>query len=430
MEFLQEDEADRSRAHVMLNRRIALHLYLFVLAILLGRSDRVGAEELFPFPEDAYSNQATAMSAESKILLQNGSVLSGKLNRLGDTAIIERADGTRITIATTHVAFVGQTMEELYRHRVSGRRALDLFALQNDVRWCLRHGLLKQAAIDVLHARKLEPSDVQTQQLVRQVASRMRAEAAPLETPQPDSIPPVTNPQVDPTAPGRNQPQPIQQVAHTEPISSPGDSLSKAEVQIDSATARLDEVSVARFKTKIQTMLTNRCANCHTRSSDNQREFQIHSAVDAKFASTRVANENLAEVLKYIDWADPMSSEFRTRVTDGHGGRRNRFGNPNSAMMQILDSWLKGLHREDTGFALPLADRQEPSGVSAPGNAVPTTADSQAPATVPDFPDPVWPMSEIEDQFSTNEIKSLPRRMPEVKNPFDPQIFNRRVHGR
>lgn len=362
------------------------------------------------------SQDAGARSASRFVLLGNGNVLEGDVSELGHTVYLTHADRSVIRLSRDQVKCIGQSLEDLYEYRCRNRFESDLRGLLADVRWCLRNGLLKQAAKDVLTARTLDPSNPETYQLLRVVRSRLEAELTPA-----------------------NDPAKIQRVSFEMPDS---EAAAVSEPETPSRAERfpgIDEAVFNQFATRVQPILMNRCVRCHAKDDDNSREFQIHTALTSKWAPDIVAEENLQQVLRYVDRFSPQSSPLRERATDGHGGRRFSFGKPGSSMMVQLDQWLMNLSTsrtssarsqarfvaaaetradEDAQGSVFLRDESEVGANSGAANGPSESEPSVAPMAQASE-SPVWKGGDASQQI---------RRMPKVDNPFDPEIFNRRFH--
>lgn len=376
------------------------------------------------------------------VLLRNGNVLYGSADQIGEMVCITRDDKTTISLPTSQVESIGKSLHELYQHRCRNRFPDDLKRLQSDVRWSLRNGLLTEAASDVLHARKLDPANAQTIQLLRQVAARMKQQ----------SIPEAISNGVPRNAVAMNadmsRDPAVQTVSHESPQTTPN---LDQQPNGDDQPIGLSERSTYEFAAKIQPILMNRCVSCHARDDDNDRVFKIHSSLTSRWAPKIVADENLRAVMQFVDSNYPGNSLIRTKASDGHGGRRDSFGSPGSAMMTNLDRWLSQLqttsgqssggqngNRRNANQPTPwseVLDQHEPAGAALSPTHPPElspvmTNQSVVASGIPELPEPI---ESRPASWMSNETKPDPprqmRRMPKVKNPFDPEIFNRRFHG-
>lgn len=394
------------------------------LAIPVFAVDPAPASSRMIEPADANTQQPC-------VLLRNGSVLFGSAAKIGDVIYVTRDDKSTMKLPGKQVATIGQSLQELYEYRCKNRVSGDLKRIQADIRWSLRNGLVWAAAEDVLHARTLDPSNPQTNQLLRQIAARMKQTSASADQ--------VTKPNPLPV---------IQTVSHeTDSVSS-----TKRDEEFANAASPLPGELSHQFRTRIQPILMNRCAGCHVRDETNEREFQIHSALKSKWAPKIVAKQNLQAVMRYVNRNNPGISLIRQRATDGHGGNRRSFGNAGSPMTRSLDLWLSRIQPETQDWIA------QTSGVIG-GNVVhalePTTPPRLAPlrfdstsrnqptqvavasstsTEIPKLPASIESLSDgasrtlLPSATASATAPARMRRMPKVENPFDPEIFNRQFH--
>lgn len=388
----------------------------------------------FPFPDTTLSTPhdstpvlktASPAVAESPsyVLLRNDNLLVGRVLPLGELVEVDRGDGSSLRVSAQQIMHVAPSIEALYAYRKSNRIDVDLKAIQNDVRWYLRYGMIRQAAQDALLARALEPRHPETSRLLKQIASRLRNE---LEQSSPKPA---------------DAESAIQTVSHEEP--------AEETSQPSQNNSGLPDELVYHFQARVQPIFLNRCNNCHTKHESNDRAFQIHPASRARWAPATTARDNIASILEFVDRENPQASVIRVRASDGHGGSNHSFGNERSAMMQRLDHWLNQLSGTSNGDTSQFGQRSPstnahsdgteafqsnitaPSG-STPASAVLNSPEMRAAQSIPTPTSNPWA-----DQNLQEDSQNLPqngatnegvRRMPKVENPFDPSIFNRRFH--
>lgn len=405
-------------------------------AAIMGGHASAEPPNAFPFPIvdetdknaiDQSTNQPSGRPAEitavsdSYVLLRNDNLLVGQVLRLGNTVEIKRGDGSAIRVASAQVSLVAPSAADLYEYRKSNRFAGDVAAIHADARWYLRNDMLRQAARDALLAREVDPRGSETNRLLRQIAGRLRAD---MERPAPAA-------------------STIQTVSHETPIENqPTNDVTEPT----SESLALPEEAIYWYQARVQPIFFNRCSGCHTKQENNERTFQIHPSSRARWAPSSTARENLVEILKFVDRDHLAASEIRVRAMDGHGGAKRTFGQENSPMMLQLDRWLASLPQtEQTNSPTTFSDAQPLSSETASHRVATAQIPfaQSAPKATPwsepgDFQSdqianssdesPTWfPGEQTRDQpeSSTEHV----RRMPEVKNPFDPDIFNRRFHS-
>lgn len=358
-------------------------------------------------PNSALSTVVSNPEKMGHVLLDNGNVLFGSITKLGDQIIVKRDESSSVRLPGRRVRFISENLDGIYRFRVAHRFPSDLAQLQRDVQWSLRNGLTMRAAEDVVKARELAPADAKTIHLLRQVAAELKKQHLPRSQSAANS--PATS----------GQQSSVRTVSYestsSESTNGSVDGKSPA-TESDHPTRQASEgglinQSIANhFSARVQPVLMNRCVTCHADVPENQTSLRLRTAIESTWAPKQVAQDNLNAVLQFIDRQAPLDSLLRIKATDGHGGAKKSFGAPGSAMLRNLDRWLLSLQ----GPEMP-----ELGPAPQPAFALPQFSMETGQAT-PDLDDRADMANDVEMP------KSGIRRMPEVDNPFDPEIFNRR----
>ncbi|MGV3486355.1 MAG: hypothetical protein ACO1RT_18190, partial [Planctomycetaceae bacterium] len=242
------------------------------------------------------------------ILLNNGNVLSGVAQSQGDQLVLDRGDGSQIRIPQSQIAYRGATIEDLYRFRASRRgfRSTNVYA--EDVRWCLRYGLIEHAETELKGLKTLDPTHPDGIRLERQIAAARQPRAAaplvyPASTPEPTDV------------------------AETAPLPE-----------------RLSPESFTEFAARVQPMLINRCGNAGCHRSGGEATWQLdHLGVNVR-VSSRMTHRNIAAALAYIDLDNPTNSDLLAYLTREHaGGRYKPVGRASQSAEATLRQWLQQL---------------------------------------------------------------------------------------
>ncbi|MEO1618832.1 MAG: hypothetical protein AAFV88_23480 [Planctomycetota bacterium] len=345
------------------------------------------------FAQDPSFAQETAVYGY--MLLQNGNVIDGRISRTGKVFSITRDDESTLRVPASQIAHVAASKSGLYEYRKGNRITGDLRAIHNDIRWCLRNGLLRAAAQDSLQASSLDPSHPTTVQLLKQVAARMGKPKAADST-GPTRLPTVRTVSHEVAAESARKPE-------MSPVTSNNGNTTEDLDWIPRATQ-------IQFAKRVQPILANRCASCHSLENPNMQgqqanSFVLHSAVTQRWAPKSVAQDNLRSVLDQIDFESPASSPIRERALDDHGGRKSSLGPERSPMIRQLDQWLDQV----------IAAKSDKTRIDRILDAAPSGDPTFDSAPIPAAEQPT--------------TAGRARRMPEIENPFDPAIFNRRHHG-
>ncbi len=351
------------------------------------------------------------------VLLKNGQVLTGRTTFVGEQCIVEMDNGVSVRLARRDIATDCLNLLEAYhfqrRTLTSSNRAkphLDL------ARWCLRFGLLEQAAEEVLTAMQIEPNHPGIDPLVRQLQQATQ----PSRTTAPPDRPPETN---------------------VGPLS--------ALDSLDQLAKGVPQPALSLFASRVQPLLVNRCGGsaCHT--GNRAGEFRLLEPPRGGTYFRRLTLRNLETTLAHIHRDAPEDSQLLRVAQEPHGPTRIvAISGPSDPLYQLLIDWcqkLRGAQAPDEtliveqspveGAPIDIAPRENPA----------TTEVSDRTSPQPDQYSPTHssnksaPVSTVNPRGSA----SAPPRSVSVRHqapstvppalpidPFDPTLFNRKIHGR
>jgi hypothetical protein len=306
------------------------------------------------------------------LVLRNGNVLRGSVRAADGYYSVEQA-GAALQVPAEQVEMACRTLEEAYERRRTDRVGNFADAHLELARWCLKNGLLSQAAREVLDARTRDPGHPALPTLDSAIRLGLELEAS-------------RNAKGAGEAPGiATESGPAGSAA---PITS---------VDQPSPTSILDPSVEAQtqFVRSIQPMLIQNCATggCHHTGSSLQMQLD-RWALEGN-GNPELIRRNLDAVLAQINAEDPPSSAVLVRARQSHGGGQYGRSKPLSTYQAaILLEWLN----EAAGL-----EPEEPGGETAVEQpAAPGAESSVAPP-------------------SAAAIRFKPR------DAFDPEIFNRRM---
>jgi hypothetical protein len=306
------------------------------------------------------------------LVLRNGNVLRGSVRATNGFYSVEHA-GASLQVPAEQVEMACRTVEEAYERRRTDRVGNFADAHLELARWCLKNGLLSQAAREVLDARTRDPGHPALPTLDLAIRLGLELEAS-------------RNAKGAGGATG----------SATEPAPA-GVAGQVARVDQTPSTALLDPSVEAQtqFVRSIQPMLVQNCATggCHHTGSSLQMQLD-RWALEGN-GNPDLIRRNLDAVLAQINAEDPPSSAVLVRARRSHGGGRFGRSKPlTTYQAAILLEWLN----EATGF-----EPEEPSGETPVEQPAATEAE---PSLAPP---------------SAAATKFKPR------DAFDPEIFNRRM---
>lgn len=332
-----------------------------------------------------HAQQAPQPPVPGVLVLRNGNVLPGVVQRQGNYFRIEN-EGATLQIPAAQVEMACASLVDAYEQRRQQRVGNATDAHLELARWCLRHGLLAEAAREILDARTDDPGhpalrtlDLQLQQGLADEASRQqRAQAV------------------------------VVQAAHVEPT----ESTEVIPESLIEPTADVQE----KFVRSIQPMLVHGCttSGCHAPGSKQLMELD-RWALEGSGIPTLI-RKNLDQVLAQVDVEDPMSSPLMRRARQAHGVRNEPLSTPLAPYQTaILMEWLN----EAAGIK---ADASLPANANGdPGAHEPATEDQVA-----------GDGEEISDAMIDEAAlellngKKKTRTVFTPRDAFDPEIFNRR----
>ena len=310
------------------------------------------------------------------VLLRNDNVLFGSATQQGDYVIVQRGHGNEIRLPRGDVACWAGSIRNLYQYRADHRPKGNLAALIKDAHWCLRYDLLDLAEADIRAALQLDPGQPEAKRLQRQLDRRL--------SPNRSSVSYANTPPV------------VQPAGYSDDLPD----LSGADL-----------AALASFAGEIQPMLINRCGNCHSHTSPRLWKLTTPSAGGR--VSARTARENLSAAMKFVDRQQPERSELWVKAVMPHGGAPAALDPRRQKAMTAFQQWLGMLGGPYTD-TVPTPPPDHTGWAGEPLEAQPTVDDEAA--------------SETWTNRRPPTDRDAPARLPQVANPFDPDLFNRRYH--
>ncbi len=329
------------------------------------------------------------------VLLTNDNVLYGTAKQTGEWVLVRNGDGNESRLPRQNVACWANSIRDLYQFRIDRRRPGNLQDLLADARWCLDHELLDETTQLITEIRKYDPDGVTT----RLLENRVQHRTAPTDQPT-ASIPSVET------------------TSHSDASEASSD---------DASVVGLAELR--SFASQIQPLLANRCGNCH--SDPSERAWSLMLPAHGMRPSSRMTRENIRRTILFVDTETPESSELLVKALTPHGGTAAALDANDARALEAFRLWIR---RTTSSISqandLPL-ERRSPDR-SLPPPVLPLDFDDESiPAESGTDALPVPPSRiSMKSQIVDTVAPVVPRvsRLPEVSNPFDPEIFNRKFH--
>ncbi|WP_164101108.1 hypothetical protein [Candidatus Laterigemmans baculatus] len=327
------------------------------------------------------------------VLLRDLAVLRGTVEEEPGRVIV-RFQGSEVRLSREKVACWAESLDGLYQYQLDRRRVFTVESHLETARWCLRHGLCERAAAEIQAAKRIRPdavailrAEAELQLTIEQQAAA-RGAGAPSAAGAPESLATGTE--------GKEPPQaavPKAAVPQAEGGSHSLDGLGPEELR--------------EFNLRIQPLLANRCSAtaCHGGGAATGWVLSDERVVGRR-PRAAMTRENLAAVLPWINREHPAASPLLVRALKPHGGAEEPpLGPRDQEAIENLRRWIESLPRDEESAdrsLSPLASGQtQDASPGAPGGSTVGMMGSQP---------------------------GQPVRLPDVADPFDPQLFNRRFH--
>jgi hypothetical protein len=337
---------------------------------------------------------AASMTATAKIvILKDGGVLTGKITPVEGGYLIQRA-GAQIQVPAAQVFIACASLEEAYEARRNGMTRPSAESHLALATWCLRYGLVRQAAQELIDARRLDPNHP------RLALLQLRLSAAEIQSHNGASSKiraPVTYGTVD----------------------------KRSNMPVLNAAEGISDAVVERFTRKVQPILVNNCttSGCHHRGGP--QPFQLDRALLHGIANRRATMHNLTATLALVDQNQPHLSPLLAIPRETHGNMRAPvFGPRQATAFNHLVEWVSLVTRREPSqtASQPIAKRSnetDTAGSSDDAAIVQDTVEQVLTASTSNTSNPLSTQARSHTRFGA---KLQPWR---PKDEFDPKIFNR-----
>jgi hypothetical protein len=241
---------------------------------------------------------ATAGAAETGrvLVLTNERTVEGDIEHVGDQYRVRHPVG-ETWVPGAKVLRLCADMPEAYRVLRGRANVNDPDECVRLARWCQGHGLANQALECVAEAVKLNPSHAEAKRMLNGL---QRAAAAP-------PAPAITS------------------------VALPGP-LEMPEVNTDAR---------ASFATKVEPILMNACAGCHT--ANRGGSFKLARTYDTTSPNRLSLQQNLAAVLAQVNLQQPQDSKLLIKAITAHDpqARLAPLSNKQMAAYHTIEEWVQ-----------------------------------------------------------------------------------------
>lgn len=408
------------------------------------------------------------------LVFKNGNLQRGRIERQVGGFTVLTPSGSRLVIRSEQVDFVCSSLEEaleLKRSRLapidpqSNNRPTDRIDF---FQWCLKQGMYDAAEQELtqLQLSRLPASELYA--LLRQLhtaierANKPKTEFVQPAAPANGSAPAVTVAQAKPeimfsdlpTAGPRLGDVPlgnrtlaseiasgeppvvrgelIKPVAFEEPL--PNQAAATLPVyQLEETLKQLPVEGVSLFKRRVEPMLFKNCSNAGCHDPDKTR-LPLQRLARGEGIPKRMSQQNLVQVLRFAGTGLEGNSPLLAAATTAHGPGSQPPLKKDSDQYRLLAAWVERMAPSLATAGIPQTESRifppalAPSQDLPPTDAQPLTAirpeqgklapDQAQGSGLTPLPAPVIP------DLNRADSKFVPT------DPFDPEIFNRRVKAR
>jgi hypothetical protein len=302
------------------------------------------------------------------LVLDNERTLTGEIERVDDQYRIKRLVG-ETWVPAGKVLKLCASLEEAHGFLASRTNLHDPDERLRLAEWCRQHGLRELALEEAQEALRLRPGDDRAKRLVGYLQEAKARAASPAQPPAPEK----QLPHVDVTA-----------------------------------------ESLGVFASRVQPILMNACANCHTGRRGGS--FQLTRTWSSTLGNRRSLEQNLSVVLAQVNLRDPRVSRLLTKAVSIHGpgmtvaplrGRQ-------APAYRTLERWVL-----ETLAANPQLRESLPP-ASASASALPAAKPAvEAGATR-------WGGDRAAEPVKAPDAPTAPAQA--ANDPVDPDAFNREFH--
>lgn len=322
------------------------------------------------------------------VLLTDGRLFRGAVTEVDGGYRIE-SKGQFFVVPFTEVRLTAETVHQAYEKLRDGRKEPTVDDHLQLAEFCWKNNLPGEAHAEVVSALRLDPQRSEARALFQKIEAQL--------------------------APG-NAATPAAVLAARSPFDA-ADAVTRSG---------LTRTTVEEYVTRVQPLLMNKCGNvsCHGQGSTQALKL-VNTRPGA--ANHRAATDANLEMLQgQIDFRNPAVSPLLVRPADGAGPHKNVL-----AAAADKDRWkvvenVVGLIAKEKGPAAGPAPRQGLA-ATAPPMLQPAVANPASPVAPAVHLSPAA-ADALEKQSTQSLLEQI--RLDMRPDAFDPEIFNRRVHGR
>ncbi len=408
---------------------------------------------------------APVNSQEQLLVYHNGNLQRGQITRELGRYVVLTPSGSRLVVPIEQVDFLCRSLDEalqIKRDRLpkltadSPERPTERIELFH---WCLKQGLYVAAEEELTQLQLSRLSAGELYSFLRQLhAAIARTEAArnrpaPEFSPTPSrpeqaillsDLPPVSQPPLTIRLPGEAAQAPaptqpavqefselIRPVAFEEAI--PAAEFGPLPVpELERLLKQLPAEGTAVFKRRVEPLLFRNCSNAGCHDPDKTR-LPLLRLARGEGIPKRMSQQNLIQVLRFVGTGLEGNSPLLAAATTEHGGAIKPPLKKDSDHYRLLAAWAEHMALPTSAAGIePLPSALFPPGGQPAEDRPPVDAQ---PLNSPLIPPPSTPSAGVAPPSASGRLPEIPslETAPAAflpVDPFDPEIFNRRMHSK
>lgn len=372
---------------------------------------------------------SVGLGQQDVVLLKNGNVLKGAVQQDGLKLEIRSSSGT-LVINKDDVDFVCESMEEAYRLNHAASNPNDVEQQIYLLRWCMKHKLYREAQkqIDILQMLPIKASRLDY--LNRQVNAAISQQRRQTQQGH-QNLQPMIVENSDSSSAGEivqvGYEQPIEIVPLPDAVSGspePEELAIASKRVIEEFTKSFPGELVSHYKREIEPAMIRNCSNAGCHNQSHESFPLLNRGYGRKVEVPKLYSQrNFYRMMKFVSLNQPLKSTLFQKATNPHGGQFEASFTPEREETKLLEQWLLAISTPEAQRAyqqsqLEVVNSSNSNSENQPVPPFPANPIQQASATLPDSSIPSVP----------NLTPKAPTFIP--KDPFDPEIFNRKYGKR
>ncbi|MHC2070697.1 hypothetical protein ACYFX5_24760 [Bremerella sp. T1] len=354
-----------------------------------------------------WAQSPLAAPYEGVLVLSNGNAMRGRITQEGEYYSLAINEDSVVRLPAERVAFACKSIEEAYlrqKAKVGTTTVADHVELAN---WCLDLQLWEEAAYHHAIAVRSGPNQTDVIRLDRRFQIKLDEKA---------------------------NPDKIEQVQYAMPVTKPDVSLESTD--FEEPDPSLSPQVVRYYTSTIQPIMLNGCAasRCHAENSENA--FRLVEFENVRSIPRRMTVRNMNSALAYIDYERAQNSPLLTKSATRHGD--GTAPNLSPEQLRAIQAWVFAAARGPRPMKATATPTIMPASFDAPAEMPKALQQPKETGRRPSESIPVNPIfggnANVSKGGREMPYRSIPKKgvtpkeKPEVKDEFDPELFNRQFH--